>query len=189
MGKKFSKALVFLCVGLALVLTGAVSAQAVGVIDVDIFSGHTTTGGGAPYSGLVGSFTSPDILFATNTGYAWHPFGQSAFGADLTGFLSVAADDTYTFTLNSDDGSLLFIDAALVVDNGGPHSPTIVSNSTFLTAGIHPFEVQFFEDFSGPSGVDLTLPSGVTYVPLPPSVLLMGSGLLGLVAWRRRFLG
>lgn len=188
MGTKFAKSLAFLLMGLVLIMTGAMSAQAV---NVDIYSGHTTSGGGAPYSGLAGSFTSPDILFATNTGYNWHPFALSAFGADLTGCLIVEADATYTFTLNSDDGSLLFIDAALVVNNGGGHGPTIVSNSTFLAAGVHPFEVQFFEDFGGPSGVDLYLPAGVTYcpVPVPPSLVLMGSGLLGLVALRRRLLG
>ena len=35
--------------------------------------------------------------------------------------------------------------------------------SVFLTAGSHPYEVQFYEDFGGPSALDLTLPAGVTY--------------------------
>lgn len=158
-------------------------------VNVDIYSGFTTTGGGAPFSGLVGSFTADDVLFATNTGYAWHPFGLGSFGADISGILGVVADGTYTFTLNSDDGSRLFIDGSLAVDNGGAHSPFIVSDSVFLTAGSHPFEVQFFEDFGGPSGVDLSLPSGVTYgrpIPAPGAALLafFGSAAVGL--FRRR---
>ncbi len=76
---------------------------------VNIFSGSTLSGGGAPYSGFVGSFDSPDILFATNTGYAWHPFGLGSYGADIFGGLTVSAPGLYTFTLNSDDGSQLFI--------------------------------------------------------------------------------
>jgi len=161
------------------------------LIDVNIYSGFSDSGGGAPYSNLVGSFTSSDIAFATNTGYSWHPFGLSSFGADMTGFLEVTTTGTYGFTLNSDDGSLLFIDGSLVVDNGGGHGPTAVTGSINLSAGIHPFEVQFFEDFGGPSGVDLSLPSGVNYegqqVPEPSTMLLLSMGIAGLGLLRRRF--
>jgi len=136
-------------------------------LNVDIYSGFVDTGGGAPYTSLVGSFISPDILFATNNSYGWHPYGLSSFGADITGSLSVAANDNYLFTLDSDDGSLLFIDGNLVVDNGGEHGPNVAQNSWSLTAGSHSFEVQFFEDFGGPSGVDMLLPPGVEYSAVP----------------------
>jgi len=172
---------------LMLAVSGAQAA-----LTVDVYSGHTTVGGGAPYSGLVGSFTSPDIMFATNTGYAWHPFGLNHFGAEITGCLAVVADGTYEFGLDSDDGSMLYIDGSLVVDNGGPHSPMIVGGSTFLTAGTHSFRVEFFEDFGGPSGVDLHLDKRglVTYtecdvIPAPGAILLGTIGV-SLVGWLRR---
>lgn len=132
-------------------------------INVNVYSGHSTSGGGTPYSGIVGSFGASGVTFATDTGYNWHPFGLGDFGADITGCLNVAADDIYSFSLNSDDGSLLYIDGNLVVDDGGPHSPNVASGSALLLAGLHSFEVQFFEDFGGDSGVDLGLPAGVTY--------------------------
>jgi hypothetical protein len=172
---------------LTVALLLAVGSATAGVT-VDVFSGHGLSGGGAPYSGLVGTFTSPDIMFASSTGYSWHPFGLGAFGAEMTGCLDVARTDDYLFTLNSDDGSLLFIDSALVIDNGGPHAPAIASSFASLTAGMHSFKVQFFEDFGGPSGVDLYLPSGVSYgtcVPVPGAILLAGLGT-GLVGWLRR---
>lgn len=178
----------------ALLAVGAGSGRA-GPITVDIYRGHTAVGGGAPYSGLAGSFTSDDILFATNTGYDWHPFGLPDFGADITGYLAVAADGTYTFTLDSDDGSLLFINEVLVVDNGGAHAPQVRSGSAFLAYGFYPFRVQFFEDFGGPSGVDLRLPPGVAYtavvqtqvtVPEPATLALIGLSLLGVAVYRRR---
>ncbi len=173
----------FLILATALMITGI----AHGDIMIEVYSGHSTVEGGAPFSGLVGTFTSPDIMFASMTGdYAWHPFGLSDFGALMTGCLDVASDDTYTFSLNSDDGSLLYIDGALVVNNGGLHGPTTESGSTFLRAGQHSFMVQFFQDFGEPSGIDLHLPTGVAYgecVPTPGAFLL---GVLGLgVAGRK----
>ena len=124
----------------------------------------STTDGGAPYSSRFGTFRSSDISFATTTGLNWHPFNQGAFGADLSGCIEVKRTGMYNFTLTSDDGSMLWIDGNLVVDNGDPHPPNTMSGSTSLTAGVHSFEVQFFECCGGPSGVDLTLPQGVEYV-------------------------
>ncbi len=135
------------------------------MVNVSIYQGHSQTGGGAPYSGLVGSFSANGISFATDTGYNWHPFGMGDFGADITGCLNVAAAGTYTFILNSDDGSQLYIDGSLVADDGGVHAPGASTGTATLAAGNHTFEVQFFECCSGPSGVDLILPAGVSYAP------------------------
>jgi len=132
-------------------------------VNVNVYSGFTDSGGGAPYSDLVESFMAASVSFASDTGYSWHPSGLTDFGADITGALCVAAAGTYSFALDSDDGSLLFIDGNLVVDNGGSHSPTTASGNATLTAGLHTFEVQFFECCGDPSGVDLILPDNVSY--------------------------
>jgi len=173
---------------LFLVMALMIAQAAQAAVTVDVYSGHTAVGGGAPFSGLVGSFQSPDIMFATNTGYSWHPFALPHFGAEMTGCLAVETTGTYTFTLDSDDGSMLYIDGGLVVDNAGAHPPAVVSDSTALTAGMHHFNVEFFEDFGGPSGVDLHLPDGVTYtdcIPAPGALLLGGIGV-SIIGWLRR---
>ena len=177
-----------LCALAALILACGSMAARADCITVDIYEGFTDQGGGAPYSGLVGSFTTDDVMFATDTGYNWHPFGQGSFGADINGLLCVDQHGDYTFTLDSDDGSLLYIDGNLVIDNGGPHGPFAVSGTASLTAGVHTFNVQFFEDFGGPSGVDLILPDGVSYccVPEPATMTLCGIGLAGLDVRRIR---
>jgi len=178
-----SRVLIFCLAGAALAFSEhRLQAQ----VNVDIYSGFSASGGGAPYSGLVGSFGSTDVMFATNTGFNWHPFGLADFGADITGFLSVAADGDYGFGLNSDDGSLLFIDGNLVVDNGNAHGPNSAFNTATLSAGTHPFEVQFFECCGGQSGVDLSLGAGVSYAPEPASLTILVAGLLCPLVARRR---
>lgn len=138
-------------------------------VTVKIYEFYSQSGGGAPYADLQTNFTASSVSFATDTGYNWHPVGPNdplgmpEFGADITGCLSVAAEGDYTFGLDSDDGSLLFIDGNLVVDDGGVHPPGATTGTVHLTAGSHSFEVQFFECCGGPSGVDLILPAGVTY--------------------------
>ncbi len=144
-------------------------------VTVNVYSGFTEVGGGAPYSGLIGSFQAASISFGNDTGFDWHPFDLFEFGADITGVFNVAVNGTYTFELVSDDGSQLFIDGSLVVDNGGPHGPTSVSGDATLTAGLHCFEVQFFECCGGPSGVDVFLPDGVSYAcPEAPTIVCPG---------------
>jgi len=106
----------------------------------------------------------------------------------ITGTLNVAGAGSFLFTLNSDDGSMLYIDGNLVVNNGigRGHAPFEVSGSASLLAGVHPFRIEFFEDFGGPSGLYLYLPPEVTYIPEPMTLLLMGLGLMGVTVLRWR---
>src|ERR1700730_18747836 len=90
-------------------------------------------------------------------------FGLATFGADITGLLFVSTAGSQSFTLNSDDGSQLFINGALVVDDGGLHGPTAVTGSKTLNAGTYKVEVTNFECCGNPSGVNLILPAGVKY--------------------------
>ena len=154
-----------------------------------IYSGISNTASGAPYSNLVGTLTTPGINFATDTGYNWHPFGLNDFGADVLATLDVQTTDTYTFHLSSDDGALVFIDGTLLIDRGGPHGPSTTDGTVFLTAGVHNLEVQFFECCGGPSGLDFSIPLGTTIqsdVPAPAALALLGFGLAGFGAARRR---
>ena len=62
-----------------------------------------------------------------------------------TGTIEIPAEGEYTFYLESDDGSRMFIDGKQVVDNGGAHAMEEVAGSIKLTAGSHALKVEYFE--------------------------------------------
>ena len=71
------------------------------------------------------------------------------FGLRFTGYLRIPADGVYTFTLASDDGSILRIGDQVVVDHDGWHSESERSGMAALGAGLHPFEVRFVQGSGG----------------------------------------
>ena len=199
--RSFSKGYFTLTTAAAAAVTLLVTTSANAQVNVDIFSGYSDSGTDITFSGPVTSFTSPDIAFATNTGYNWQPNGGSPFGAEFTGCLTFPTDGVYTLALDSDDGSYLFLNGSSTafISNGGPHGPGQASNSAFFTGGVAvPFRAVFFEDFGGESGIDLLVngdiaPASVfvkpTAVPEPGVVafsVLAGGSLLGLIARRRK---
>ena len=73
---------------------------------------------------------------------------QFAFSFD--GFIQIDEVGTYTFFTASDDGSRLYIDGVMVVDNDGLHGTIEKSgNYTFNTIGRYPIKVTFFENGGG----------------------------------------
>jgi len=69
--------------------------------------------------------------------------------AKWTGLLKVDTTGSYTFTTTSDDGSFLWIDDNLVVNNGGLHGPESQDATLTLQSGYHRIRVEFFENSGG----------------------------------------
>jgi len=74
---------------------------------------------------------------------------QDNFALRFEGLLKIEKEGTYNFHLNSDDGSRILIDGAIVVDHDSVHAPASKSGKVKLTAGAHAAEVQFFEASGG----------------------------------------
>jgi len=81
------------------------------------------------------------------------------------GYLRIDHEDDYRFHLMSDDGSKLFLDDKLVVNNDGIHPPTTLTGSTHLTPGMHKLVAAVFN--SG-GGVDLEVEIEGPRVPRQP---------------------
>ena len=71
------------------------------------------------------------------------------FGFRFTGTINAPGAGVYTFATNSDDGSRLWIDGTLVVDNDGLHAPVQQSGTISLAGGDHSIVVTFFEQGGG----------------------------------------
>ena len=99
--------------------------------------------------GKVGSVAFPDLA-----SFAALPGGLTLgnhFALRFVGSVKVEAAGLHTFYLTSDDGSLLFIAGALVVDNGGAHFSQERMGSVELAAGWHVLELHYFQADQGAS--------------------------------------
>ncbi len=67
----------------------------------------------------------------------------------FSGKIEIPKDGSYDFRLVSDDGSFLYIDGTLIIDNGGYHGARPIDGEMYLTAGSHNIELTFFQGGGG----------------------------------------
>ena len=90
-----------------------------------------------------GAVLSLDTL--RSEGAFWQGGPTDHFAARYTGSVEVAQAGRYTFYLTSDDGSALYVDGELVIDNDGLHGTMDRRVRLDLDAGTHEIEVRYFE--------------------------------------------
>ena len=77
------------------------------------------------------------------------------FAIDYEGKFWIERAGDYRFALTSDDGSLLYLDDRLVIDNDRIHPPQTKETHGFMGHGVHNIRVSYFQ---GPrSGIALVL--------------------------------
>ncbi|MFM7048686.1 MAG: amidohydrolase, partial [Polynucleobacter sp.] len=67
----------------------------------------------------------------------------------MAGLISVPAAGKYTFFIASDDGSRIYLDNKLLIDNDGLHGMVEKQATVQLTAGAHPIVVTYFDNGGG----------------------------------------
>lgn len=70
-------------------------------------------------------------------------------GLITSGYITIPADGIYTFSLLSDDGSMLYIDDDCVVENDGPHGPKEIAGQKALSKGLHKLSARYFDQNGG----------------------------------------
>ena len=77
---------------------------------------------------------------------------KNNWGARFSGLINIPEAGNWTFYLNSDDGSELWINDVSIIQNYGMHGMREYSGFLNLSAGYHDFRIEFFQG-GGPHGL------------------------------------
>lgn len=95
----------------------------------------------------------------------------------FSGFVSVPTNGSYTFYANSDEGTKLWLDGALLVNNDGVHTAQELSGTTNLSAGMHSLTVGYFQNrgsqllavsWAGPTFARQEIPDSALFLSSQP---------------------
>lgn len=79
------------------------------------------------------------------------------------GQIVVTKTDYYNFDITSDDGSLLYVDGAKIIDNDNNHGSTTVAGTKYLRRGVHTFRLDYAQ--TGGGSESLILNAGGVSIP------------------------
>jgi len=99
-------------------------------------------------------------------------------GATFNGWIKIPTNGYWTLGLTSDDGSRLWIDDDLVVNNDGLHGMLTVRGTRPLAAGKHRLRVEFFEAGGGAGLIMAWSGPGTSTTAIPSSALTHGGGFV-----------
>jgi len=74
---------------------------------------------------------------------------EDHFAIQFEGYLEVPESGVYILAVRSDDGSKVYLQDELVVENDGSHSARTRRGNVALAQGLHPIRIEYFEDYSG----------------------------------------
>lgn len=96
---------------------------------------------------------------------------EGRFSVVWRGHLLAPVSGSYGFGTDSDDGSQLYIDDQLVVDNGGVHGRRFREGQIALEAGWHDITIRYAQDGGGMDLRTFWSPPGQSQLPLPMAQL------------------
>lgn len=122
------------------------------------------------------AIVSPNLDVSTRSFSSGFPGVQNLvewFAIRFKGRLAVSVAGRYEFRLNSDDGSNLYVNGSLVIDNDGTHSTQARDGSTNLVAGDADLRIDYFQGPADQIALQLfwKIPGAADFVIIPPDVL------------------
>ncbi len=120
-----------------------------------------------------------DLDFDWGDGSPLAGFPKDNFSAKWKTCLKVETSEHARFLLGSDDGSRLFVDGKLLIDNWSPHDFRPMEGDTDLQPGLHGLRITFFEKIGG-ARIALWLGVGDEHPhPIGPDLLVLPSSSSG----------
>lgn len=95
----------------------------------------------------------------------WRARVPDTFSTTWNGSFVALRAGTYSFGTRSDDGSWVYIDEQLVVDNGGGHAARLATGTVRLERGVHAIFIKYFQ---GGGDLDFELLWAHDSAPLEP---------------------
>jgi alpha-L-fucosidase len=103
--------------------------------------------------------------------FALDPMCADKCGMVWQGYINIEQTGGYQFSTTSDDGSALYIDGQMVVNNDGNHGMTEKTGMAMLQRGWHSIRIAFFNQ-GGDTGLKVQYgPVGSPLVEIPGSVM------------------
>ena len=115
------------------------------VLNNDVYNIPTTT---TTKNGITTNFNVAALAVTSNHS------SNDYYGIRFTGHILIDTTGFHTFYLGSDDGSVLYINNILAVDNNGNHGYIEKSGRIYLEKGIYPLSLSYFQ-LTGPTGLEL----------------------------------
>ncbi|MBN2130982.1 MAG: hypothetical protein JW741_15880, partial [Sedimentisphaerales bacterium] len=150
----------------------------------------TTTPEGQPALTRIDPEININLTGATSPGA---PIPGDGWSARWTADLEIAVADTYTFSVNCQDGTRLWIDGQLIVDQWV--IPTVTSQyyalPMFLDHGIHSIRLEYFDSagdaveqlyWSSPSMAEQIVPGGPLQPPVRAQVVYPATGAVDVAS-------
>jgi len=98
---------------------------------------------------------------------AWGDAIPEEFSAAWSGKLVILRDGTYTFSIESDDGSSVYVDQQLIIDDPARHEAQRKAATIALSRGDHDLFVKYFQA-GGPAKLELSWArDGSALTPIP----------------------
>jgi hypothetical protein len=135
-----------------------------------------------PTYSLSGFLTSggDGLAYITGSSHGGDSINNDVF--EFTGTTTLIAGQTYT--INHDDGMILFINGVEVIDSGSP-TASIPSSFIASASGTFSFDLLYAEVNGAPATLSGSIGS-TAITPEPSSIVLLGSGLLAAAGAIRR---
>ncbi len=125
-----------------------------------------------PQWSLPAAFSVVDASVNLDTAYNRRlVFPENRYSIHWKGWLWIEQPGKYQFATRSDDGSNLYLDGKLLIDNGGLHAIREVAENIRLEAGFHQIDIGYFQGEARDEMAVYWQPPGQKRTILPTKVL------------------